>query len=202
MREKHMNNYITTNTTTTTYPITTTKTTKTTAVPSESWYSQYLNQMLFNPVDLNKILLNINLPSPSKDMVQIFLPCNIVIQIPIIIKAEILNPNKVLRFTFSDKTIIKTICDQVDSFDFEYSFYLAYAKYLYGKTLTTNGIEKMAKDFKNVKAINKLVQKNIKMFYAQEKEKEKQKQIEAEKKAIKKRRREKRLAKRLKKSKQ
>ena len=195
-------NSITTGTTATTNSIITTGT-KPISIPSENWYSfDYSIPSSESWYSYYKMLFNTNLSSRSKDITQISLPCNIVIQIPNIIKVEILNPNKVLRFTFSDKTVIKTICNQVDSFDFEYSFYLAYAKYLYGKTLTINGIEKMAKHFKDVKAINKLVQKNIKMYYTQEKEKEKQKQIEAEKKAIKKRHREKKIAKRLKKNKQ
>lgn len=100
--------------------------------------------------------------------------------LPLIEKVEILKPNKVMRFTFTDKTIIKTICLDEDNFNFEFSFYLAYSKYIYRKFLTPNGIEKKAIELMDNKEINKLVNKNIKAYLKEEKQKEKE---EAEKKA-------------------
>lgn len=100
--------------------------------------------------------------------------------LPLIKKVEILKPNKVMRFTFTDKTVIKTICLDEDNFNFEFSFYLAYSKYIYRKFLTPNGIEKKAIELMDNKEINKLVNKNIKAYLKEEKQKEKE---EAEKKA-------------------
>lgn len=100
--------------------------------------------------------------------------------LPLIEKVEILKLNKVMRFTFTDKTIIKTICLDEDNFNFEFSFYLAYSKYIYRKFLTPNGIEKKAIELMDNKEINKLVNKNIKTYFKKEKQKEKE---EAEKKA-------------------
>ena len=50
-----------------------------------------------------------------------------------ITKVEVLCPNKVLRFTFNDKTNIKTICTENDEFDFRFAFFIAFAKKLYKK---------------------------------------------------------------------
>lgn len=53
--------------------------------------------------------------------------------IPEIEKVEIINPGKVIRFTFYDNRQVKTIRRDEDSFDFEFAFYIAYAKLLWGK---------------------------------------------------------------------
>lgn len=109
--------------------------------------------------------------------------------IPTIKKVEILNPKKVIRFTFDniDQTTVKTICSEEDNFDFKFAFYLAYAKYLYKNTLTPKGIERKAKEFEDFKIFNYLVNNGIKTYYKDKKAEEKAKAEEAERKEIKKR---------------
>ena len=48
------------------------------------------------------------------------------------------NPNRVYEFVFQDGTHIKTVCAEEDLewFSLPYAFYLALAKYLYGKDFT------------------------------------------------------------------
>lgn len=107
--------------------------------------------------------------------------------LPYIKKVEILKPNKVIRFTFYpirsfltistirneiDEKVIKTVCLDEDTFDFEFSFYLAYAKYMYGDILTPHGIEKKAKEFMDNKDMIKLVKKGMKVYRDQVKEEE------------------------------
>lgn len=105
--------------------------------------------------------------------------------LPYIKKVEILKPNKVIRFTFypvvsfvmfadeAKEKVIKTVCLDEDTFDFEFSFYLAYAKYLYGNILTPHGIEKKAREFMDNKKMIKLVKKGMKVYRDQVKEEEK-----------------------------
>ena len=122
-----------------------------------------------------------NLPTTSRNHFDLYtLNYSEKVLLPLIEKVEILKPNKVMRFTFTDKTVIKTICLDEDNFNFEFSFYLAYSKYIYRKILTPNGIEKKAIELMDNKEINKLVNKNIKTYFKKEKQKEKE---EAEKKA-------------------
>lgn len=102
--------------------------------------------------------------------------------LPYIKKVEILKPNKVIRFTFypvvsfsmirneTDEKVIKTVCLDEDTFNFEFSFYLAYAKYMYGHILTPHGIEKRAKEFMDNKDMIKLVKKGMKVYRDQVKE--------------------------------
>ena len=104
--------------------------------------------------------------------------------LPYIKKVEILKPNKVIRFTFYPKVsflmfadeakekVIKTVCLDEDTFDFEFSFYLAYAKYMYGDILTPHGIEKKAREFMDSKDMIKLVKKGMKVYRDQVKEEE------------------------------
>lgn len=103
--------------------------------------------------------------------------------LPYIKKVEILKPNKVIRFTFYPisflvfkdevkEEVIKTICLDEDTFDFEFSFYLAYAKYMYGDILTPYGIEKKAREFMDNKYMIKLVKKGMKVYRDQVKEEE------------------------------
>lgn len=104
--------------------------------------------------------------------------------LPYIKKVEILKPNKVIRFTFypvlsllssiyeKNEKVIKTICLDEDTFDFEFSFYLAYAKYMYGNILTPHGIEKKAREFMDNKDMIKLVKKGMKVYRDQVKEEE------------------------------
>lgn len=105
--------------------------------------------------------------------------------LPYIKKVEILKPNKVIRFTFYPiisflifkdevkERVIKTVCLDEDTFDFEFSFYLAYAKYMYGDILTPHGIEKKAREFMDNKNMIKLVKKGMKVYRDQVKEEEK-----------------------------
>lgn len=104
--------------------------------------------------------------------------------LPYIKKVEILKPNKVIRFTFypiisflifkdeAKERVIKTVCLDEDTFDFEFSFYLAYAKYMYGDILTPHGIEKKAREFMDNKDMIKLVKKGMKVYRDQVKEEE------------------------------
>lgn len=103
---------------------------------------------------------------------------------PYITKVEILKPGKVLRFTFSDKTVIKTVCVNGDTFDFKFAFFLAYAKYFWGNLLTTQGIENKAKTFTDIKFFNTLVKKGMKVYFNQKKEEEKEEKEKAERKEI------------------
>lgn len=104
---------------------------------------------------------------------------------PYITKVEILKPEKVLRFTFSDDTVIKTVCVDNDAFDFKFAFFLAYAKYFWKNVLTIEGIENTAKDFTNIKFFNSLVKKGMKVYFNQKKEEERKEKEEAERKKIK-----------------
>jgi len=106
-------------------------------------------------------------------------------------KIEFLCPDKVLRFTFKDGEIVKTVCSNYDEFDFEYAFYLAIAKKLYSKTLTMEGIEAKAKKLSYQKEYVKIVKKGIKTYERQLKEEEKRLDEKEERKAIKARREEK-----------
>lgn len=109
----------------------------------------------------------------------------------IITKVEILCPNKVLRFTFDDKTIIKTICTEDDEFDFRFAFFIAFAKKLYKNTYTSEGVFQKAKELQYTKEYVKKVDKAIKTFEREQKEKELEKQKEKELKEQKKRKMEK-----------
>lgn len=103
---------------------------------------------------------------------------------PYITKVEILKPEKVLRFTFSDNTIIKTVCVDNDAFDFKFAFFLAYAKYFWKNVLTIEGIENKAQDFTNIKFFNSLVKKGMKVYFNQKKEEERKEKEEVERKKI------------------
>lgn len=148
----------------------------TTAIPTQSLYSTSYDKYLYD------IISSYNKPEPpAQDK-----------QKPITFKKiEILNPNKVIRFTFNDNTVIKTICLNGDSFDFEYAFYLAIAKKLYSKELTIEGIEAKAKELSYTKEYVKIVEKGLKLYKNQIKEEEKRIKQEEEQKAIKARQEEK-----------
>ena len=94
-----------------------------------------------------------------------------------IIKVEMLSPNKVMRFTFADKTVIKTVCNEEDDFDLEYAFYIAYAKKMYGKDYTIEGIEHKAEELSYQKKFVKYVKNGMKVY-----EKGLQEKAEAERK--------------------
>lgn len=84
--------------------------------------------------------------------------------VPGIEKVEILNPGKVIRFTFYNERQIKTIRRDEDPWDFEFAFYIAYAKLLWGKYLNPEGIWQKACELKGQKLYVKLVEKAIRRF--------------------------------------
>ena len=95
-----------------------------------------------------------------------------------IVKVKEIVPEKVYLFTFADGTVIKTVCDKNDIFDFEFAFYLALAKKLYSKSFTMDGIMHKARELKYQKYFVKIVNKGIKKFYKDQKEAEKEKEEE------------------------
>lgn len=95
-----------------------------------------------------------------------------------ITKVKEIVPEKVYLFTFADGTVIKTVCDKNDIFDFEFAFYLALAKKLYSKSFTMDGIMHKARELKYQKYFVKIVNKGIKKFYKDQKEAEKEKEEE------------------------
>ena len=115
--------------------------------------------------------------------------------IPIITNVEQLRIGKVYRFTFDNKKVIKTICLDSDIFNFEFAFYIAYAKLLYGNELNSIGIEKKANELMGYKKYNKLVKQGIKLFNDTKKYKEKLEKEEKERKEIKHRQAEKKVKK-------
>lgn len=115
------------------------------------------------------------------------------IAVPTIKKVQVLKPGKVLRFTFGDNTVIKTVCINDDVFDFKFAFFLAYAKYYYKDILTIQGIENKAKELMEIKFFNSLVKNGMKIYFNQKKEEEKKEKEEAERKEIRKRQTEKKI---------
>ena len=115
--------------------------------------------------------------------------------VPYITKVEVLKPGKVLRFTFSDKTVIKTVCLDADTFDFKFAFFLAYAKYFCSQTHTPQGVENHAKHLMDLKVFNSLVRAGMKVYFDQKKEEERLEKEEAERKAIRENRIKKKIAK-------
>lgn len=142
------------------------------------WYEE-LSEILFS----NTINFDLKL---SKFYIEPITPLSI----------EILNPNKVVRFTGPNKQTVKTICSEDDIFDLEFACYLAYAKLYFNQILTSEGLEKCAKFLTYFKPFNKAVEKSIKLYKKELKEKEKLKKREKELKEIKARKRAKRLEKR------
>lgn len=114
---------------------------------------------------------------------------------PIITKIEVLVPNKVLRFTFQHGTQIKTVCNDEDTFDFEFAIYLAFAKLLYKQSYTREGIEYKAHSMKYVKFWVKKVKETVQTYKKQEKERIKKEQEEKERAAARKRQAEKKARK-------
>ena len=103
-------------------------------------------------------------------------------------KVEMLKENKVMRFTFEDNTIIKIICNENDIFNFNYAFYLAYAKYLYKDELLPHGIEQKAKELMDIKLVNKLVKRAKRTYFNDLKLQEKAEKVKRESEEIRKRR--------------
>ncbi len=90
-------------------------------------------------------------------------------------------PNKVYEFIFYDGTKIKTICSELDTFDLEYAFYLAYAKKIYKNSFTLEGILLQVPFLKTDKQVIKIVKNGMKLF----KDKQEKKRKEQEEKEIK-----------------
>ena len=106
-------------------------------------------------------------------------------KVPKITNIKILNPFKVVGFTFDEKTKIKTICDDRDDFSLEYACFLAYAKLLFSKTLTHEGIIAKSQELQYEKKYIKLVKEAIRNYKKEELEKAKELDKEEEKKQIK-----------------
>lgn len=79
---------------------------------------------------------------------------------PEIVKIEVLVPNKVLRFTFKYGTQIKTVCNDEDTFDFDFAIYLAYSKLVNSNNFTKEGIEYKAHEMKYWKLWNNKVKES------------------------------------------
>lgn len=114
---------------------------------------------------------------------------------PEIIKIEVLVPNKVLRFTFKYGTQIKTICNDEDTFDFDFAIYLAYSKLVNKDLCTKEGIEEQAHLMKYWKHWVKKAKEAKKLFKQQETERIKKEKEEKERAAIRKRQAEKKARK-------
>ena len=114
---------------------------------------------------------------------------------PEIIKIEVLVPNKVLRFTFKYGTQIKTVCNDEDTFDFDFAIYLAYSKLIYKDLCTKEGIEYQAHDMKYWKLWANRVKEAKKLFKKQEQERIKKEKEEKERAAARKRQAEKKARK-------
>lgn len=114
---------------------------------------------------------------------------------PEIVKIEILVPNKVLRFTFKHGTQIKTVCNEEDTFDFDFAIYLAYSKLVNRDRCTKEGIEYRAHRMKYWKLWAKKVKEAKKLFKEQETERIKKEREEKERAAARKRQAEKKARK-------
>lgn len=114
---------------------------------------------------------------------------------PVITKIEVLVPNKVLRFTFQHGTQIKTVCNDEDTFDFEFAIYLAFAKLFYEQSFTREGVERRAHAMKYLKFWVKKVKETVQTYKKQEKERIRKEQEEAERAAARKRQAEKKARK-------
>lgn len=148
---------------------------------STSSYPVTIGDYPINQVCTKSITLKLNQALNNRTVI-IHFSDNVCITVPILTKVEVLKPNQVIRFTFSDKTEIKTICKENDTFDFEFAFYLAYAKYLWKKSLTSAGIEKKAKEIMDIIDFNKLVKKSIKNYFKEQKKKEDEEKKKVEEK--------------------
>lgn len=114
---------------------------------------------------------------------------------PEIVKIEILVPNKVLRFTFKHGTQIKTVCNEEDTFNFDFAIYLAYSKLVNKDRCTKEGIEYRAHRMKYWKLWANKVKEAKKLFKQQETERIKKEKEEKEHAAARKRQAEKKARK-------
>lgn len=91
-------------------------------------------------------------------------------------------PNKVYEFTFYDNTKVKTICDEEDTFNLEYAFYLAIAKKIYSQMYTFEGVIHKSYELQYMKRYAKIVKNGMKLFKKIQEEKIKKEQEEEAKK--------------------
>lgn len=112
-------------------------------------------------INYNNLLIQYDVPYLTRRHIDSY---NHLVSVPEIEKVEILNPGKVIRFTFYDKNQVKTIRRDEDSWDFEFAFYIVYAKLLWGKYLNAEGIWQKACELKGQKLYVKLVEKAIRRF--------------------------------------
>lgn len=93
-------------------------------------------------------------------------------------------PNKVYGFVFHTiaKQEYKTICADEDTFDLEFAFFLAYAKYLNHNQLTPEGYVNIARTLSYNKRNIKRVKNGIKLFHKLQERDAIEEQIKAEKK--------------------
>lgn len=93
-------------------------------------------------------------------------------------------PNKVYGFVFNNTLSreYKTICAEEDTFDLQFAFFLAYAKYLKPNALTPEGYINNARTLSYNKSNLKKVQNGIKLFYKLQKRDAIEEQIKVEKK--------------------
>lgn len=73
-------------------------------------------------------------------------------------------PYKVYEIRFNNGKKVKTICDEEDTFDPEYMFYLAIAKMMYSKTHTFEGVIMKSHHMRYEKKYNKIVKQGLQMF--------------------------------------
>lgn len=92
-------------------------------------------------------------------------------------------PNKVYGFKFGTKDKeYKTICAEEDTFDLEFAFFLALAKWFSINNLTTEGYVHQAKQLSYNKNWIKDVKNGIKLFHKLQEKEALEEQIKAEKK--------------------
>ena len=109
-------------------------------------------------------------------------------------KVEMLAKDKVMRFTFNnDNIVVKTVCQEGDTFSFETAFYIALAKYLSVGELNAEGVSAFAKELRYYKKANRIVASGIKTYYRGIKEAERAAAAEKEAKLIKERQRAKKI---------
>lgn len=81
-----------------------------------------------------------------------------------IIDIKMIVPNKVMKVFFADKTSVKLVCSEPDTFDLRMGCFIALAKKFYSKTYTIEGIEHKAKELSYEKKYDNIVNKAIKNY--------------------------------------
>lgn len=87
---------------------------------------------------------------------------------------DILSSKKVIKVQFTDGTSVKAICHDGDVFSLNRGLFIAMAKRLYGDEYTVEGVEFMAAQLSYLKKYNKMVDKAIKLYEKEIKEKAKE----------------------------